>query len=90
MRILQVIDSFDVGGAEKMAINYANALAEKIEFSGIVATRKEGELKSQISPKVSSYFLKINPVERKILLMKFFTHHMTLFIDVFTLELTYI
>lgn len=57
MRIVQIIDSLDVGGAEKMAINYANALAEKIEFSGIVATRKEGNLKPQIHSNVSYLFL---------------------------------
>jgi glycosyltransferase involved in cell wall biosynthesis len=57
MRIVQVIDSLDIGGAEKMAINYANALAEKIEFSGIVATRKEGNLKNQINANVSYLFL---------------------------------
>jgi hypothetical protein len=27
MRIVQVIDSLEVGGAERMAINYANALS---------------------------------------------------------------
>ena len=60
MRIVQIIDSLDVGGAEKMAINYANALAETIEFSGIVATRKEGNLKLQIHSKVHYLFLKVN------------------------------
>ncbi|MGV9003492.1 glycosyltransferase [Flavobacterium sp.] len=58
MRIVQIIDSLDVGGAEKMAINYANALADRIEFSGLVATRKEGNLKSQINSNVSYLFLK--------------------------------
>lgn len=57
MRIVQIIDSLDVGGAEKMAINYANALAKKIDFSGIVATRKEGNLKPQIQSNVSYLFL---------------------------------
>lgn len=57
MRILQIIDSLEVGGAEKMAVNYANALSEKIEFSGLVATRKEGNLKSQLNSNVSYLFL---------------------------------
>ena len=35
MRIVQIIDSLEIGGAEKMAINYANALSVKIEFSGL-------------------------------------------------------
>jgi glycosyltransferase involved in cell wall biosynthesis len=45
------------GGAERIAVNYANALSEKIDFSGLVATRKEGPLSSQISNKVSYFFL---------------------------------
>ncbi|WP_433833629.1 glycosyltransferase family 4 protein [Flavobacterium anhuiense] len=58
MRILQIIDSLDAGGAERMSVNYANALAEKIEFSGLVATRKEGLLLDQIHSSVSYFFLK--------------------------------
>lgn len=57
MRILQIIDSLEAGGAERMAVNYANALAEEISFSGLIATRKEGILKNQINPKVSYLFL---------------------------------
>ena len=57
MRIIQIIDSLEVGGAEKMAVNYANALADRIEFSGIIATRKEGDLKNQINAKVDYLFL---------------------------------
>lgn len=58
MRILQIIDSLNVGGAEKMAVNYANTLARIEEFSGIVVTRKEGVLKSQINDNVGYLFLK--------------------------------
>lgn len=57
MRIIQVIDSLEVGGAERMAVNYANALAKKIDFSGLVTTRAEGNLKNNISVKVSYLFL---------------------------------
>ncbi len=57
MRIVQVIDSLEIGGAEKMAINYANALSSSIDFSGLVATRAEGNLKSQLSNSVSYLFL---------------------------------
>ena len=57
MRILQIIDSLNVGGAEKMAVNYANSLAKIEEFSGIVVTRKEGVLKSQINENVGYLFL---------------------------------
>lgn len=57
MRIIQIIDSLEAGGAEKMAVNYANILAEKISFSGIVATRSEGILKEQLTDKVNYLFL---------------------------------
>lgn len=57
MRVLQIIDSLEAGGAERMAVNLANALGKKIEFSGLVATRKEGGLKSQIDSDVSYLFL---------------------------------
>ncbi|GAQ48948.1 glycosyl transferase [Flavobacterium psychrophilum] len=52
MRVLQIIDSLNAGGAERMAVNYANALADKIEFSGIVVTRKDGILKKQLGNNV--------------------------------------
>lgn len=58
MRIVQIIDSLDAGGAERMAVNYANALLNKIEFSGLVSTRKEGKLKNQLDSDVSYLFLK--------------------------------
>ncbi|MFN3969286.1 glycosyltransferase [Flavobacterium sp.] len=58
MRIVQIIDSLEVGGAEKMAINYANALSKRVDFSGLVATRAEGHLKSQLDDSVSYLFLK--------------------------------
>ena len=57
MRVLQIIDSLDIGGAEKMAVNYANALSERLEFSGLVATRKEGNLKLQLQSNVRYLFL---------------------------------
>lgn len=57
MRVLQIIDSLNAGGAERMAVNFANALTDKIEFSGIVVTRKEGVLQNQLSDKVFYSFL---------------------------------
>ena len=57
MRILQIIDSLEAGGAERMAVNSANALADEIDFSGLVATRAEGALWGQIDQKVSYLFL---------------------------------
>lgn len=57
MYILQIIDSLEAGGAERMAVTYANALSEKISMSALVATRKEGILKKQLDEKVSYLFL---------------------------------
>ena len=57
MRVVQLIDSLEAGGAERMAVNYANALADEIAFSGLVTTRKEGILKKQISNKTNYLFL---------------------------------
>lgn len=57
MRILQLIDSLEAGGAERMAVNYANALADKIDFSGLVVTRKEGSLLNQLSNSVPYLYL---------------------------------
>jgi hypothetical protein len=63
MRIVQIIDSLETGGAERMAVNYANGLSKSIEFSGLIVTRKEGLLLSQIDKKISYLFLE---KERKI------------------------
>jgi glycosyltransferase involved in cell wall biosynthesis len=57
MRVLQIIDSLEAGGAERMAVNYANGLSEKITLSALVATRQEGILKDQLGKKVSYLFL---------------------------------
>jgi glycosyltransferase involved in cell wall biosynthesis len=57
MRIIQIIDSLEAGGAERMAVNYAKALVDQINFSGLVATRKEGSLLSHLDDKVNYLFL---------------------------------
>jgi glycosyltransferase involved in cell wall biosynthesis len=57
IRIVQLIDSLNAGGAERMAINYANTLADVLPFSGLVTTRKEGPLKAQVSEKARYLFL---------------------------------
>ena len=62
MRILQLIDSLEAGGAERMAVNYANALAKQIDFSGLVVSRKEGALVNQVDEGVSYLFLNRNSV----------------------------
>jgi glycosyltransferase involved in cell wall biosynthesis len=58
MRIVQVIDSLETGGAERMAVNYANALSKRIDFSGLVPTRSEGNLKSQVEASVDYFYLR--------------------------------
>lgn len=57
MRIVQIIDSLEAGGAERMAVNYANELSAQIAFSGLVCSRAEGSLKEFINPKVNFLFL---------------------------------
>ncbi|RXJ45416.1 glycosyltransferase [Gelidibacter gilvus] len=57
MRVLQLIDSLDAGGAERMAVNIANVLSESVERSYLCATRREGLLKDAIASNVSYLFL---------------------------------
>ncbi|XCF07759.1 glycosyltransferase [Tamlana crocina] len=58
MRILQLIDSLDAGGAERVAVNLANALVPKVEKSFLCTTRREGLLKESILSDVKYLFLK--------------------------------
>jgi len=58
MRVLQLIDSLDAGGAERMAVNIANSLVSKIDKSYLCATRSEGLLKDSLSTEVGYLFLK--------------------------------
>ncbi|MGM1056410.1 MAG: glycosyltransferase [Bacteroidota bacterium] len=58
MRVLQLIDSLRPGGAERMAVNLANALGPYVEGSYLCCTRFEGELKHAIDPTVNYLFLK--------------------------------
>ena len=57
MRVLQVIDSLDAGGAERMAVTLANALSRTSHDSFLCATRKEGLLKATLAPEVGYVFL---------------------------------
>lgn len=56
MRVLQLIDSLQAGGAERMAIHYANALVPYVAASHLCVTRVEGILKESISPSVGYVF----------------------------------
>lgn len=57
MRVLQLIDSLDPGGAERVAVQLANALVPSITKSFLCATRKEGLLKASLHPEVGYLFL---------------------------------
>lgn len=57
MNVLQLIDSLDAGGAERMAVNLANVLNTEIEGSFLCVTRKEGLLKDSIGSAVGYCFL---------------------------------
>jgi len=52
MRVLQLIDSLEAGGAERMAVTIANSLHNQISFSGLATTRAEGILANQIDSNV--------------------------------------
>lgn len=99
MRILQLIDSLEAGGAERMAVNYANALVDTLGFSALVATRKEGPLLGQMDSKVTYLFLnKKRQLDfgallrlRSFVLQHSITHvhaHSTSFFIAFLLKLT--
>ena len=57
MRVLQLIDSLRPGGAEKMAMTYANALVGQVEGSYLCCSRMEGMLKESLLPEVGYLFL---------------------------------
>jgi len=58
MKVLQLIDSLDAGGAERVAVNIANALSLKEDFkSYLCTTRKEGLLKNSLNDNVDYLFL---------------------------------
>jgi glycosyltransferase involved in cell wall biosynthesis len=57
MRVLQLIDSLQIGGAERVAVNFANALVGKVDNSFLCATRAEGLLKETLLDEVGYLFL---------------------------------
>ncbi|WP_406684214.1 glycosyltransferase family 4 protein [Seonamhaeicola sp. MEBiC1930] len=57
MRVLQLVDSLEVGGTERVAVNIANALSDKIDKSFLCTTRKEGLLRYSLNDKVDYLFL---------------------------------
>jgi glycosyltransferase involved in cell wall biosynthesis len=78
VRVLQIIDSLDVGGAEKMAVQIANSLSTKIEFSALCCTRNTGPLRKEINQKVEFIHLKKkHPLDLRALfrLRRFVSEH---------------
>lgn len=57
MRVMQLIDSLELGGAERMAVSIANMLSQDIQGSYLCVTRKEGPLKKTLSQNVSYCFV---------------------------------
>ncbi|MEM7186870.1 MAG: glycosyltransferase [Bacteroidota bacterium] len=57
MRVLQLIDSLDAGGAERIAVTFANHLVDAIEQSHLCATRAEGVLKQELRNEVGYLFV---------------------------------
>lgn len=53
MRVLQLVDTLQAGGAERMAVAIANGLAERNVFSALAVTRSEGVLKPSLGPTVA-------------------------------------
>jgi len=58
MRILQLIDTLNPGGAERMAVNYANSLIDFGYESFIVTTRQEGNFKKLLYSKVNYEYIR--------------------------------
>lgn len=57
MRILQLIDTLNPGGAERMAVNFANSIPEFGHDSFLVVTRQEGGFRNLINDNVKYFFL---------------------------------
>lgn len=57
MKVLQLIDTLNPGGAERMALNYANSLSEVGIESYLVSTRSRGEFVKSLNQNVNYFFL---------------------------------
>lgn len=58
LRVMQVIDSLDIGGAERVAVNVANLLPRERFRCYLCATRLDGPLAAQIDPDVTTFYLR--------------------------------
>ncbi len=58
MKIIQLIDTLNAGGAERVAVNYANTLSNKFGGSFLATTRKPGTLETELNENVEYINLK--------------------------------
>lgn len=59
--VLQLIDSLGLGGAERVAVNFANVLPRDRFVPHLATTRERGPLVDEIAPDVSTLFLDRGP-----------------------------
>jgi glycosyltransferase involved in cell wall biosynthesis len=57
IKVIQIIDTLEAGGAERLSVNYANGLSKLGVESHICVTREEGSLKETIDKAVGYLFL---------------------------------
>lgn len=57
MRVIQLIDTLEPGGAERVAVNIANGLARRGYASHLCATRRGGPLEQELEPGVEFFSL---------------------------------
>ncbi|MCP9198295.1 glycosyltransferase [Gramella sp. GC03-9] len=57
MKILQLIDTLHPGGAERLAVNYANMLASERITSYLISTRQKGIFRELLSKDVEYHFI---------------------------------
>ena len=78
IKVMHVIDSLELGGAERVAVNLSNALADAGIETHLCVTRKDGPLRGFISDKVNLLMLgKKNAydISAYIRLRKYITRH---------------
>ena len=57
LRVIQMVDTLNPGGAERMAVNLANSLVGEVEASYLCCTREEGMLKEELEEEVGYLYL---------------------------------
>lgn len=78
MKVLQLIDSLEAGGAERMAVNIANGLNSVKVESYLCVTRKEGILKESIENNANYLHLKKSSkfdIKAILKLVRFIKHY---------------